>query len=160
MSLADVTEFKVRPSVLTETERALRHAGAEGFELFVLWTGPHQDRTVDLATVHVPEQRSFRGEEGLHVRVGADALHRLNVWLYENNEVLAVQVHSHPGAAYHSKTDDAYPIVTALGGLSLVVPDFCRRGFSVETVAGYRLSETGWTRLQGKALRSLIRVVA
>jgi hypothetical protein len=35
-----------------------------------------------------------------------------------------VQVHTHPGAAFHSPTDDAYPMVPSLGFLSLVIPNF------------------------------------
>ena len=34
------------------------------------------------------------------------------------------QVHTHPGAAFHSPTDDAWPIVHLEGFLSLVLPDF------------------------------------
>ena len=78
------------------------------------------------------------------MRVEADELHRLNVWLYENAERLAIQVHSHPTEAFHSDTDDAYPIVTTLGGLSLVVPDFARYGVRGPETALYRLSSAGW----------------
>jgi len=159
MSLADIGEFRVHQDVVDETERALREAGVDGFELFVLWTGVCDANALNLTTAHVPEQRSFRGDDGLHVRVGPDALHALNVWLYQNRHMLAVQVHTHPGAAYHSGTDDTYPIVTTLGGLSLVVPDFCRDGFSLGNVAGYRLTEIGWERLEDRSLRSLVRVV-
>jgi hypothetical protein len=35
-----------------------------------------------------------------------------------------VQVHTHPKAAFHSLTDDTWPIVHTLGFLSLVVPNF------------------------------------
>jgi hypothetical protein len=155
-----VGEFRVRKEVVEGTERALRDAGADGFELFVLWTGMRDASTLSVTTAHIPDQRSFRGDEGLHVRVGPEALHALNVWLYQNKQILAVQVHTHPGPAYHSETDDTYPMVTTLGGLSLVVPDFCRDGLSFETVAGYRLTDTGWERLHVRSLRALIRVVA
>ena len=37
---------------------------------------------------------------------------------------IRAQVHTHPGAAYHSRTDDHYPIVAAPGLLSLVIPRF------------------------------------
>jgi hypothetical protein len=35
-----------------------------------------------------------------------------------------VQVHTHPGAAFHSKTDDDFPLIHEAGFLSLVIPDF------------------------------------
>ena len=69
----------------------------------------------------MPRQTAYRLSEGLCVRVEGPELHRLNIWLYEHHELLAVQVHAHPTDAYHSETDDTYPIVTTRGGLSLVV---------------------------------------
>jgi len=66
------------------------------------------------------------------------------VWLYEAAEVLAVQVHAHPDAAYHSDTDSAYPIVATLGGLSIVAAEFCRHGLFASSTAIYRLYPDGW----------------
>ena len=43
-----------------------------------------------------PKQTAYRLAGGLCVRVEADELHRLNVWLYEHAERLAIQVHSPP----------------------------------------------------------------
>jgi hypothetical protein len=37
-----------------------------------------------------------------------------------------VQVHTHPGAAYHSTTDDAFPLIHSPGFLSLVIPRFAQ----------------------------------
>jgi hypothetical protein len=37
---------------------------------------------------------------------------------------IRVQVHTHPGAAYHSATDDEFPVIHTPGFLSLVVPNF------------------------------------
>lgn len=37
---------------------------------------------------------------------------------------IRVQVHTHPGRAFHSPTDDAWPIVHTPGFLSFVIPDF------------------------------------
>ncbi|HEY2053445.1 MAG TPA: hypothetical protein VGH14_05875 [Solirubrobacterales bacterium] len=78
------------------------------------------------------------------MRVDGDALHELNLWLYEHHETLAVQVHAHPTDAFHSETDDAFPIVTALGGFSIVAADFARKGLLCADTAVYRLSREGW----------------
>ena len=66
------------------------------------------------------------------------------MWLYEAGEMLAVQVHAHPTDAYHSDTDDTYPIVATLGGLSIGVPDFCSRGLFTDSTMIYRLEPKGW----------------
>lgn len=52
------------------------------------------------------------------------------VWdeLRRRGHRIAMQVHSHPGAAHHSGVDDRWPVVHRVGFLSLVVPQFGRRG--------------------------------
>jgi hypothetical protein len=40
------------------------------------------------------------------------------------NTGVRVQVHTHPGEAFHSRTDDEYPIIHTPGFLSLVIPNF------------------------------------
>lgn len=47
-------------------------------------------------------------------------------WLDTARDGLSVrvQIHTHPGPAYHSATDDAFPIVHSPGFLSLVIPNF------------------------------------
>ena len=93
------------------------------------------------------------------VRVDASELHRLNVWLYEAQQVIGVQVHSHPRDAYHSETDDTYPIATLEGSLSIVLPFFGRDGWKSSGIAAYRLKKEGWVELPGP-LSDLIEVVA
>lgn len=60
-------------------------------------------------------------------------------WLTEFWKTLAAahrsvkaQVHTHPGRAFHSATDDEWPIVSQPGFLSLVVPDFAAGAPSLE----------------------------
>jgi len=144
VTLADVDHFQVPSEIVEKTEERLRQAGSEGYELFVLWSGCQRGNLFQVRTPHVPKQTSYRLASGLCVRVEGPELHRLNVWLYEAGEILAVQVHAHPTEAYHSETDDTYPIVATLGGLSIVAPDFCRRGLFTKGTAIYRLESEGW----------------
>lgn len=157
MTLEEVETYSVPQSVIATTERNLRHAGKEGYELFVLWSGRHDGSNFHVKTAHVPKQTSYRSKSGLSVRVEGEALHKLNVWLFEHTEMLGAQVHAHPSDAYHSTTDDTFPIVTILGGLSLVVPDFCQAGLLVESAA-YRLALDGW-RETVTPVTQLIKVV-
>ena len=157
MTLEGVETFSVPEDVVANTERSLRRAGRDGYELFVLWSGTHKDPSFRVNTAHVPEQSSYRLKGGLCVRVEGEALHKLNVWLFEHEEKLGAQVHAHPTDAYHSRTDDTFPIVTILGGLSLVVPDFCHAGLFAHSAA-YRLSRDGW-REDSRPVTQLIEVV-
>ncbi len=144
--LADVRRFRVSSEAVANTEAALRSAGRAGHELFVLWSGKRDGFTFEVRTTHVPKQTSYRLDGGLSVRVEGAELHRLNVWLYEAGEVLGVQVHAHPTDAFHSETDNAFPIVATIGGLSIVAADFCRRGLLSKETAIFRLTESGWTK--------------
>jgi hypothetical protein len=146
VTLEQVGKLLVPSAALERTEDALRDAGRDGYELFVLWSGIVEDGHFRVRTPHVPRQSSYKTKTGLLVRIEADALHRFNIWLYENQEMLGVQVHAHPADAYHSETDSAYPIVTTVGGYSIVAADFARRGLLCEDTAVYQLTPDGWAR--------------
>lgn len=146
MNLEQIERLRVPAEALAATEQSLRAAGREGFELFVLWSGRVDGEVFEVRTPHVPRQTAYRRRGGLMVRVEGKALHELNRWLYENEEVLAVQVHAHPREAYHSDTDDTYAIVTERGGFSIVAADFARRGLLSPETALYRLTQLGWQR--------------
>jgi hypothetical protein len=115
--------------------------------MFILWSGIAEGGEFRFRTAHAPRQTAYRFRDGLAVKVSGSALHRLNRWLLDNNEVLAAQVHAHPTDAFHSETDDTYPIVTARGGLSLVAADFARRGLMDRSSALFRLAAEGWTEV-------------
>jgi hypothetical protein len=149
---------EVAKQILEDSERSLRRAGRDGCELFVLWSGRRRGESFEVLAGHVPRQTSLRTKKGLLVRIEGDALHKLNTWLYEHGHTLVAQLHAHPEDAYHSETDDTYPIVTQLGGLSLVAADFCRDGLVSDSTAAYRLSEEGWVAVRSP-INELVRVV-
>lgn len=91
------------------------------------------------------------------VVTGPEELHRINVWLYREKLTLMAQIHSHPGRAYHSSTDDEYAVATTVGCLSLVVPDYARAPFDLVRTASYRLDATGvWRPLSAAQAQRLI----
>jgi hypothetical protein len=159
MTLASIEVFRARVRAVRETEAALAAAGSRGCEAFVLWSGTVSQHIFNVHTIHVPKQVAYKSEEGVCVRVDGDELHRLNRWLYDSGETLAVQIHTHPTDAYHSDTDDAFPIVTLLGGLSIVVPDFAAQGMETRGVAAYRLGVEGWRELSRRRTRKLLEYV-
>ncbi len=158
MTLQGVRKFRIEASVIRETEKAIRSAGQDGYESFVLWSGTRHGDTFTVAKVHIPKQTSYKLNVGLCVRVDGSELHSLNVWLYEAQQVIGVQVHSHPTDAYHSETDDTYPIATLAGSLSIVLPFFGRDGWESSDIAAYRLGQDGWVELTG-SLSDLIEVI-
>jgi hypothetical protein len=157
MTLADVGCFAVPAEVVSKTEWHLRRAGERGLELFVLWSGLLEGNRLTIHTAHVPHQTSYQLEGGLMVRVDGEALHALNAWLYQHHEILAAQVHAHPTLAFHSNTDDTFPIVTAEGGVSIVAADFCQDGLLADTTVTYRLRNRLWLEVPRPA--DLLQVI-
>ncbi len=154
-----IREFLVPSDICDKTDRVLRKAGDSRNEHFVLWSGVIDEDRFLARTFHSPRQTAYQFEGGLCVRVEGDELNRLNRWLYEHGERLAVQIHSHPTEAFHSDTDDAYPMVTTLGGLSLVVPDFCRYGVRGPDTALFRLALDGWREVSPTDAQRILRMV-
>jgi hypothetical protein len=137
----------------------LRAAGKHGVEAIALFAGIENVDSFHIRKTIIPEQKSMRLEDGLLYSVSGNELHRVNVWLYENGMSLIAQMHSHPAKAYHSDTDDAYPIVATVGGLSIVVPDFGSGKMDIRECAVYRLlPQNGWVELKSKEKESLIEL--
>lgn len=135
----------------------LRRAGNQRVEGVALFAGKETGDDFHVENTVVPKQQAMRLESGLLYAVGSDELHRLNVWLYENKKSLIAQIHSHPTEAYHSDTDDAFPIVATVGGFSIVVPDFAMGPIDIDLWAVYRLSSKSiWVELNEKEKRTLI----
>ncbi len=149
--LAEIRTFRIPREVLAETVAVLRDAGRQGHEAFVVWGGivSEGQSAVTFTTVIAPAQTAHKTRDGLLVTVDGDALFDINRSLYERVEILAGQVHSHPTEAFHSGTDDHYPLVTLVGALSVVVPDFAAHApYDLRRWAWYRLIATGaWAQL-------------
>jgi hypothetical protein len=145
VGLSEIREFYVPLAVLDPTLEVLRTAGAEGNEAFVVWGGAVDEGCLRFTSALRPAQQAINGPDGVGVFVSGEALFELNRVLFHRGEILAGQVHSHPAEAYHSDTDDHFPLVTLLGSLSLVVPDFGTRGRK-------RTRDWAWYRLAGPSL--------
>lgn len=146
MDLTAVREVLIpERDVLAPTLKFLAERGKAGHEGFVVWGGRHIDeRTMRITSCYVPEQTAQSTPDGLLVRVDGEALFRMNRAFYNRGEVAAGQVHTHPTHAYHSSTDDHFPLVTLRGALSLVIPDFAADGMdAIDRWAWYRLRDLG-----------------
>jgi hypothetical protein len=156
---ATIRRISIPVTAIASTVETLRAAGQRGAEAFVLWVGTRDGTSFTVKAAYVPSQTGYLTETGVCVIVRADELHRLNVWLYEQQLELIAQIHSHPTDAYHSETDDAYPIATRIGSFSLVIPDFAAAPFRLEDVAAYRLTAAGrWTELSLAEKRTIFHL--
>ncbi len=154
MSVEQGWVMRIGSAVLTEIERFLTTQGSAGLE----GTGlvaflPEEDGAWRAVEFVAPEQRGQRVGLGCWVEVTDRGKRELALRLPQGCRYL-VRVHSHPGEAFHSPTDDANPALTHEGAISVVVPYFglgLRRG--LDACAIYRLSAGRWTALPQGAAR-------
>jgi len=113
------TRYRVPAAVLDETFVELRRCGLGRRECQVLWTSPWDNVALISRVVH--PQHHARG----------DGFELNGAWLTEfwkdltaTRSGIRVQIHTHPGRAFHSATDDGWPIIHTPGFLSLVIPWF------------------------------------
>lgn len=158
--LDHVYKFEIDPAVIATTLRVLQSFGRHGCEGLVLWIGEISEGHARINRAFVPDQRPVKSEEGVGYFVESEALFDLNRKLSETGLRLIAQVHSHPTEAYHSEADDRYAIVTADGGLSLVVPNFGEAPADPTLWAVYRLSNGLWRELDETEARSLLNMGA
>lgn len=136
-----MSRFSLSAALLGETFRHFRECGCGRRECQVLWTSAWHSPGRITGVVH-SGHRAHGG--GFHV---ADAwLNGLWVDLAERGHGVRVQVHTHPEHAFHSKTDDDFPIVHMPGFLSLVIPDFGMGPVGFEDAYLCEIGEDGrWT---------------
>lgn len=155
----DLEELRVPRRLADEAQAHLRAVGRRGNEGFALWVGRRAGGTFQVDETIIPEQRGIQSASGVCVTVGSEELFRINRYLYSTRRQLVAQIHSHPTDAYHSETDDAFPIATTAGAFSLVVPDFAVRPFSLDDCAIYRLVPgDGWLEFPPTAVRRMLRL--
>ena len=155
----DLEALLVPQRLADESQAHLRAVGRSGHEGFALWIGTREGRTFRVDETVIPAQRGLRYDTGVCVRVDSDELFRINRYLYQTGRQLVAQLHSHPTDAYHSETDDTYPIATTAGAFSLVIPDFAIRPFALAECAVYRLVPgDGWLAFPPRAVARVIQL--
>jgi len=72
--------------------------------------------------------------------------------LGQYREGVRLQVHTHPAEAFHSATDDEWPVVHMPGFLSLVIPNFAKGEPGLEGCHLAELQEGGrWSAVDAAA---------
>lgn len=155
----NIAQILVPGTLVDQAHTHLREVGTRGLEGQALWAGRCEGPAFHVSQTLIPAQTGFRTADGVGVYVEAEELHRINVWLYQQQLSLIAQLHSHPGSAYHSDTDDAFPIATTVGSLSIVVPSFAQEPFALSACAVYRLLPgRGWASLTPAEAQQLITI--
>lgn len=138
--------LRLANAVLVKTFEILSSCGHSECECVVYWTGPSNAEVID-AVEHPTHCRSPYGYQ-----IDDSWLTSFGFCLGRHRRSVKVQVHTHPGAAFHSKTDDDWPFVVQPGFLSVVIPNFAMNGMTLEDAWIGRLQEDGtWLQLTSSA---------
>lgn len=113
--------MRIRQEVLEQAFGHLRRCGEGRRECIVYLTAPLDEPTTVDSVIHPRHSASMGGYD-----VGTDAIAELSSGLLASRRTVRVQMHTHPGSAYHSSRDDAFALVGTSGFLSLVIPNFAR----------------------------------
>jgi len=111
----------VSKTIIELTFELLRECGEGRRECQVLWIGPWSDPQRVTSVVHPVHQAHGDGFE-----LSDSWISKFFAHLFETKQGIRAQVHTHPGRAFHSVTDDSWPIVSTPGFLSLVIPRFAQ----------------------------------
>lgn len=126
MRLPDLKHLRIPRAIIAETELHLQRHALVNEEGLVVWSGVLEKDARIVRTCLHPRQRCTV----VGVDVPIEEAQRINEVLNEMDETLLAQIHSHPGDAFHSYTDNNFAITFTLGFVSIVVPFFGRQGLS------------------------------
>ena len=143
----------VPASVQRETISHIRACGEKSAEGFVAWAGVKGRTGIEVRSVLIPQRNG--SEEFACVMLSDDSMEHFSTEMITRGETLIAQVHSHPFEAFHSETDNQFPLIHRTGFLSIVIPYFGRYGF--EEVKRFRffeyVSDGQWNALNNKAVK-------
>jgi hypothetical protein len=148
-----VSRFVVSQALLDETFRHFRDCGRGLSECQVLWLSPWEAPATITRVVHGRHRAQAAG-----VEIDNAWLNSFWLELAQIRHGVRVQVHTHPFEAFHSATDDAFPIVHSAEFLSLVIPDFGGSAPSLENSFLAEISATGdWIEVEPDSRLVIVR---
>lgn len=126
--------------LLKQAQGLFEDRGSYGLEGTAMIAGP-------APKLVIPDQLARRTPYGVSVELTVQGQWQLAATLGPN-ETFVARIHSHPGEAFHSSTDDRNPVITFEGAISIVVPYFglgLRHG--LDACAVLRLTGGAWQDL-------------
>ncbi|GGI29856.1 hypothetical protein [Bradyrhizobium guangdongense] len=111
--------YQIAHALVEETFRHFRQCGRGEEECQMLWLSPWSRPETITQVVHPKHVAHFGG-----FVVEESWLNAFWCELADADLGIRLQAHTHPRHAFHSATDDSFPIIHTPGFLSLVIPDF------------------------------------
>jgi hypothetical protein len=143
--------------IVESTLDSLRAAGVGGTERGVYWLAGRGDPQ-KVVEVYVPLQEATR----VLFWISPHAMKTFMSHLRQYRLMAVAQVHSHPGVAFHSTTDDRCSLLGHAGALSVVVPFFAKKVTPTTFVAKcsyFCLSDSGsWVAASRSTVRENLQI--
>lgn len=153
--------MKITPVVISReqvnlTIKFLRAAGRN--ECVLLWLGRREQTSQRVEEVYKPLQEAQFDYFEIPRQGMAELMERLR----QNGHYVLSQIHTHPGEAFHSPTDDRWAIVRHTGALSIVLPYFASqstdRNFIEQAAVFYLDGSNVWRAVKPKQLARRLRI--
>ena len=138
-------------SVLKATEALMQRFGREERECYAWWggyfTAAHEGQVL---TAFVPDIPTDYGR----IELGLPEIGRLHEELRARDQVLLVELHTHPpDAGGQNGIDAAHPAATYPGFISIIVPDFAIHGLELASAWVYEYqTRLRWTELSPREI--------
>lgn len=157
-----MTALSCTTGTLARTIDILRTGGSRFEERVVLWLGPVSSVREPMPVTEVYEPDQITDID--YFKLPPASLRALMTHLRGTRLKILAQVHSHPGAAFHSEADDEWAIVRHAGALSLVLPEFARNttpaNFAEQAVSYCLSSNNEWIHVPTGGPSGCVGVVA
>lgn len=152
--------LQVPRRIVDQTVRFMQNQGRQLCEGVVLWAVESKAPRRVVEAI-IPDQEPVPANQGACVVLPLPFRERLTREMYARGMQVVAQVHSHPGDAFHSETDDRYPVIHHRGAISIVVPHFARYGLNLANAAVFVLEAwPHWKELDLQAKAALLELGA
>lgn len=154
-----IKTIHITKSLFDETIKNLQRIGLEDKEGIVYWTGKLNGDDAKIKNLIVADEYPEFENYELFAKMPLLSSYKIGELIHQRNEILFVQVHSHPFEAFHSLVDDNYPISHRLGFLSIVVPYFGKNVQDLQSCAVYEyLGNAEWKKLTQNEVASRFKI--
>jgi hypothetical protein len=143
--------FCLKRNMIEKTFQILRSCGSNKHECQVYWLSSWDSPSTITEVAHPLHTSSRAG-----LCIDSDWINKFWLELAKRNLGARVQIHTHPEEAFHSATDDEYPLLHNVGFLSLVIPNFAMGPVSMQHAYLTELQPSGgWQQVD---IRSRLQI--
>lgn len=151
-----ISKFIITQDIIKKTKTVLVEAGKHRNEGLVFWSGTLNGDCANIKTVICPKNIAT----SVSATLSNEGVAYIHNTIRKNNEFLFAQVHSHPGIAFHSKSDNCEAISYKTGFISIVVPYFGKYMEELSSCAVFEhIGKSIWKELDEIELKARFQVI-